>query len=137
MARRVGGLDRSADRTRERLPVGLAEELALRPSVEPQPLRVDLGYPEFRVEDDETFTHRRQHAGVACIARADGGSGAVRLGHVVALAEDPGHPAGLIPDGLVDEVEEALLRIRIGRALETNRNMMGNEALAVSSELKN
>jgi hypothetical protein len=48
----------------------------------------------------------------------------------MAATEDPGHAAELVPHGFVDEVEEAFLRLGIGRAPETSRNVMGDKALA-------
>jgi hypothetical protein len=102
----VGGLDGSADRARERLPMRLAEEFARRPAVEPQALDVDLGDTIILVENEEPLAHRSQHARVAGIARIDGGSGEVRLGDVLPFAENSRHTAGLISHGLVGEVEK-------------------------------
>ena len=115
----------------KRLPVRLAEELALGAAVEPQPLGVDLGDAVSLVENDEALTHRRQHARVAGIAGLDGRLREIGLGDVVTLAEDTRNPACLVPDGFIDEVEEDLLRRSRRRGLQAGRDMAGNEAFAV------
>ena len=109
--------------------MGFPEELTFRAAIEPQALGIDLGDAVLLVENEEALTHGRQHAGVARVARVNGGSGAVRLGDVVALTEDAGDPAGLVPHRLVDEVEEALLRGSHQARLKTDRQVMGDEAL--------
>jgi hypothetical protein len=131
----VGRLDRGANRRRGHLPMGSADEFRRRTTVQPQSLGIDLGDAVILVENDESFAHRIQHAGVAGIAGLDRRRGEIGLGDVVALAEDAGDPSGLVPDGLVDEVEEDLLRRFGRRGVQAGRDMAGDEALAGGVDL--
>ena len=72
-----------------------------------------------------------QHAPGERLALAQGLLGVHALRHVGALGEDARHPAVRVLDRLVDEIDEALLDGRAGRALQADLQGAALESLAL------